>query len=367
MSQQKGAEPGPDLEGAGLFSDAATTVQGFGSGNVASGAMGAASTALDTLGMAMDPLGSLASAGIGWLIEHVKFLHDGLDKLAGNPGEIRKMSAEWKKIAEDLENSAKEFSGKAKSLGSTWTSSAGAAYQQTAANYTGLLTGTAGSATGASSAMTTAAVLVGTERGIIRDLIATFVEELIRGAAIALGTSEVTLGASVAGFITEAVYRATALARKIATRIGKLLEELGKLASKLGHSGGKLGEAAAKASKSLEHAGTHAQGAVPTVPGGHMSGEAPIGKLPDAGAPTVPSRIELRMKGLSEQEALNIKNWVRGAAGGELPRWSTGDTAEVANAADVALNDEVVKGDGADDQSSPPGGEAEHPSSPPEE
>jgi hypothetical protein len=356
------------LKGTGLFSDARITVQGAESGNIASAAMGGASTALDTLGMAMDPLGSLASAGIGWLIEHVKFLHEGLDKLAGDPRQIQHMSTEWKKIAEDLDSSADEYSSKAKAAGGTWTSSAGRAYQQTAANYAGLLHGTADSATDASGAMTVAGVMVGTERGIIRDLISTFVGELIRDAVIALSTSEVTLGGSVAAFIADAVYRGTRLAEKIGTRIGKLLEELGKLASKLGRSGSKLGEAAAKASKSLEHGSTHFQSATPTPPAAHMHTKAAVGNhenmMKHGEMTPTPSHIELRMKGLSEQEALNVKNWAKRTAGDEAAHWSTGDTAEVGNAATVATNNQVVD---QDDQSGPKGGEPERTSRPPEE
>jgi hypothetical protein len=368
MSQDTGTRP---LDGTGLFSDAANTVQGAESGNIASTAMAGASTALDTLGMAMDPLGSLASAGIGWLIEHVKFLHEGLDKLAGAPQQIQHMSTEWKKIAEDLDSSAGEYSSKAKAAGGTWTSSAGQAYQQTAANYTGLLHGTAASATDASGAMTVAGVMVGTERGIIRDLISTFVGELIRDAVIALASSEVTLGGSVAAFITDAVYRASRLASKIGTRVAKLLEDLGKLASKLGRSGSKLGEAAAKASRSLEHGSTHFQSATPTPPAAHMHTKAAVGNYENMMAhgemTPAPSHIELRMKGLTEQEALNVKNLAKGAESGEVPHGSLGDTAEVGNAANIATNKQVVQDGEQGDQSAPQGGEPEHTDRPPEE
>ena len=63
-----------DTEGAGLFSDAASTIGDASSGNWGGLAIDVAGDGMDALGMAMDPLGSLAGAGIGWLIEHIGFL-----------------------------------------------------------------------------------------------------------------------------------------------------------------------------------------------------------------------------------------------------------------------------------------------------
>src|SRR5947209_2066731 len=72
-------------EGAGLFNDVASTIQDASGGNWGGLAMDIGADALDALGMAMDPLGALAGAGIGWLIEHVSFLKKPLDWLAGDP------------------------------------------------------------------------------------------------------------------------------------------------------------------------------------------------------------------------------------------------------------------------------------------
>src|SRR5256885_794399 len=71
--------------GAGIFNDVATTVKDFADGDWSKAAMDVATDGLDLLGAAMDPLGTLASAGVGFLIEHISFLKEGLDKLAGNP------------------------------------------------------------------------------------------------------------------------------------------------------------------------------------------------------------------------------------------------------------------------------------------
>ena len=54
--------------GAGIFSDAASTLTDARNGDWGNLAMDVGTDALDLLGAAMDPLGTLASAGVGWLI-----------------------------------------------------------------------------------------------------------------------------------------------------------------------------------------------------------------------------------------------------------------------------------------------------------
>jgi len=102
---------GTDLEGAGLFSDAAstlsdaTTAKGWADG---AAEMDLASDGMDAVGVAMDPLGSLAGAGIGWLIEHIGFLKKPLDYLAGDPEEITAKQQTWENIAKALNESLRK-------------------------------------------------------------------------------------------------------------------------------------------------------------------------------------------------------------------------------------------------------------------
>ena len=78
-----------DLEGAGVLSswsdlgEALPTDRQWDPGEIG---FAASAVALDSLDAAMDPLGALGSAGVGWLIEHVEFLHEPLDWLAGESG-----------------------------------------------------------------------------------------------------------------------------------------------------------------------------------------------------------------------------------------------------------------------------------------
>ena len=66
--------------------------------------MNAAALGLDVLGAVMDPVGALATAGIGWLIEHLSFLREPLDWLAGNGDKIKAAVTTWNQVAADLHN-----------------------------------------------------------------------------------------------------------------------------------------------------------------------------------------------------------------------------------------------------------------------
>jgi uncharacterized protein YukE len=264
-------------KGTGLFHDAAQTVSDVQQGGAASIAIDSVTDGLDLLNMVMDPLGELAAAGVGWVIEHVGFLNDALDELAGDPEAIKAQAKHRDGIASDLEAAAQEYDSKATSLAGTWTSAAGHAYQQTATNYADLLRGSAGASKDAATAMRVGGSLVGAERGMIRDLISQLVGELIRDALIALGLSVATCGGSVAAFIGDAVYRAGMLAKEIGGRIAKLGERLAELAKKLGHAGDDLATASHQAATSIEtasgafsreasDAATSAERAVPSSP-----------------------------------------------------------------------------------------------------
>jgi hypothetical protein len=331
-------ESGPSAtEGAGPFDNAAKMVGHAGDGDWGNVALDFGSLGLDLLGTVMDPLGSLAGAGIGWLIEHIEFLHEGLDKLAGDPGAVTAKAQTWDNIAKSLVTSTQQYQASADGIKGSWTSGAGQAYQQTAGSYQKMLEGTASQASGASSAMQAAAALVGTERGLIRDLVSDFVGKLITKGLIALSMSWFTFGGSVAAFIADTVIQATSLASKITSKIGKLVERLGEFAQKFTKVGGKL-EAAAKslekAGASLaKKAGDFADG-LPTNLRGDVT-QAHMDNMKARFSGHLPEPVQNAGRTLTEKEALDGQNWSR--AGNEAletgraaaPRWNTADSVAV--------------------------------------
>lgn len=237
--------------GAGIFSDAASTLTDARNGDWGNLAMDVGTDALDLLGAAMDPLGTLAGAGVGWLIEHISFLKDGLDKLAGKPEAVTAKAVTWSNISKQLTETAEQYEQKAAKVGQSFSDCGSAeAYQRTAESYVGVLRGAASHADSASTAMNVGAALVGTERGLIRDMISSFVGELIVKALAALAASWCTFGGTIAAFIADSVVEGGVLAEKIGTRITKIVEKLESLAKGAGKSKAAL-EGAANALKKV--------------------------------------------------------------------------------------------------------------------
>ncbi|WAL68433.1 hypothetical protein ORV05_11890 [Amycolatopsis cynarae] len=237
--------------GSGLFNDVSSTITDFAHGDWGNAAMDVVTDGLDLLGAAMDPLGTLASAGVGFLIEHISFLKEGLDLLAGNPEEVTAKAVTWQNVAKQLTETADAYEKSASKAGESYKGGDGAAaYQATAKGYADSLRGAAGHAQSASTAMQVGAAIVGTERGLIRDMISEFVGALIVKGLAALATSWCSFGGTVAAFIADTVVEGGILAEKISTRIAKVVQKLETLAKGAGRSKAAI-EAAANALKKI--------------------------------------------------------------------------------------------------------------------
>src|ERR1041384_2686140 len=90
------------FSGVPILESVNDTSKAIESGDWASGVLGAAGTALDAIGMAMDPFGAIFSAGGGWRVEHGGPLSDALDELTGDPDQIKAHSQTWTNIAGEL-------------------------------------------------------------------------------------------------------------------------------------------------------------------------------------------------------------------------------------------------------------------------
>ncbi|MGH3500837.1 MAG: WXG100 family type VII secretion target, partial [Nocardioidaceae bacterium] len=215
--------------GTGLFGDSVMLIEDAGEGGKT--LVGdIALVGFDLLGAVMDPLGSLAAAGVGWLIEHISFLHTALDKLAGDPAVISAKAQTWKNISQSLDATSAQLQDALKKVEPHWQGTAAQNYHATAAGYHDSLKAVASQSNGAASMMNDAGALVGAERGLIRDLIAAFVGPLIVKALAALALAWCTAGGSIAAFITDTVIEGGILAGKIAARIGKLATKIAEFA-----------------------------------------------------------------------------------------------------------------------------------------
>jgi len=226
-------EPTPDLEGAGVVSSWADVADAVAqpAPDGMEIAWAAAGAGLDTLGAIADPFDALMSSSIGWLIEHVWFLREPLDALAGDPLQVTAQAQTWSNIAGELRAVAADHTA-AQVTG--WAGPAGEAYRGTVARYTGAVVDVAGKADQLAQLVLGSGAAVGTVRALVRDLIADFLSWVARTALAALAAATVTLAGSTAAAITAVALEAYRLARTIAERISSLLDALSHAAATAG-------------------------------------------------------------------------------------------------------------------------------------
>jgi hypothetical protein len=226
-------EPTSDLEGAGVVSswaDVAEAVRKPAPDGMEI-AWAAAGAGLDTLGAIADPFDALMSSSIGWLIEHVWFLREPLDALAGDPLQVTAQAQTWSNIAGELRAVAADHTA-AQVTG--WAGPAGEAYRGAVGRYTGAVVDVAGTADQLAQLVLGSGAAVGTVRALVRDLIADFLIWVARTALAALAAATVTLAGSTAAAITAVALEAYRLARTIAEHISSLLDALSDAATTAG-------------------------------------------------------------------------------------------------------------------------------------
>lgn len=189
-------------------------------------AFATAGAGLASLDLVMDPVGELATAGIGWLIEHVAFLREPLDALAGDPAQITGQAQTWHNVAGELTAVAGRYRSAAAEAAAGWEGAGSEAYAAVVVGYTARLEDAADKAEQLSSVILLSGAGVGTVRSLIRDWISDLIWDFVR-MVVWLGlTAFVTVGGSLAVGTIQMIVRAIDLADDIVRRVSELLDAL---------------------------------------------------------------------------------------------------------------------------------------------
>jgi hypothetical protein len=246
MSNPLVAEPenedvGPDnWEGAGVASSWADLNDAVSADHVDpfEVAISAAAAGLDTLGAALNPFDALVEAGIGWVIEHVAFLHETLDALAGDPTQIVAQAQTWHNVATEIGRVAADHRAQAVAV-DAWEGAAGDAYREAVRALTAALDSTAADAGQLSTLILATGAGVGTVRALVRDAIVEFLSTVLQYILGATALAFLTAGGSLGFLVTAVVIEASQLGRDIARRVSDLLDAL----EAAGGTAGQLGDA----------------------------------------------------------------------------------------------------------------------------
>lgn len=240
--------------GLGLVEDAAQISSGIQNNSWVDGTLGGVGGALDIIGLALDPIGSLVAWGVSWLMEHVRPLKEALDWLAGNPDAINAHAQTWGNVSKFTGEAHQGYADAVRFETQTWIGGSGDAYREHAGLELTVLDGIAKAAQGISYAVMGAGLLVGLVRGIVRDLIAQFIATLAArlpqwlaeiGFTVGVGTPVVIaqVAALVAKWVNKiqgfirALLNSLRRLRPMIGKLGEILNELKALLRKLGKSG----------------------------------------------------------------------------------------------------------------------------------
>lgn len=221
--------------------------EGVASGSWVDSTLGGVGVALDALGLITDPLGTLASWGVAWLLDHVKPLSDALDALAGNPAEVAGCAMTWRNAAAQLAAAGQGYAASTTANLDSWSGDARTAYDAHAQEHVGGLDALSRACDTMGTIVEGAGMLVALVRTLVRDAIAEFVSVLAvrlwewlaeEAGTLGIGTPWVVaqVSALVAKWVDKIAHFFRALVNSL-RKLGGVLRQLAHLIENLARRG----------------------------------------------------------------------------------------------------------------------------------
>lgn len=243
------------LEGAGIAQDFWDTAAKINSGDWAEGLANLANGTIGLVGLMTDPIGTLLSAGFGWVIEHVSFLRDPLDMLVGDQVALDNMIGTWENVGKELEQVGEDLSKTVDHDSAGWKGTAADAYRAFAKDRADLYTGLAVGANAMGMLVSLCKTILAVVRTMVRDLISEALAKLVSILMRYPGP------AAPAGLAAEGVPKAIQYAQKAMGWVKKLAKAFGeasKLFKKLMSAFVRVRELLAPVGKAMARAGDSA-------------------------------------------------------------------------------------------------------------
>jgi len=199
--------------------DAAVRAKGW----VAPG-LGVPGAPLGLLETALNPLGGLAAAGLGWFTPLVSFLGEGLTQLqGGNGSSVTSGSRDFGDAGRSIGGVAEEYRQSATTQTQGWTGAAADEYRQAANQHADGIAGLGRASTGVGSAIIGAGQVVAQAIAEVTELIAEAVAQIVPILTQAIARAGETFGQSVVEAIPPCVGIAVEYALRIAAKLAALV------------------------------------------------------------------------------------------------------------------------------------------------
>jgi len=204
--------------GASIAVDLHALGEGIGSGNWVEAGIGALGVAAEGASAIIDPIGTLASWGAGWAMEHIEPLRDALDKVSGNPDEVSAYAQTWRNVASSTDAAASLYEGDVKADIASWQDAAGQIYQNLAKERLEDLDAMSASATTMSKLADAMNMVCGLVRAGIKFLISWAVGKLI--------SLIIKVAASLGTYLPAAIVEAGVHIANAVAKVTKILKDL---------------------------------------------------------------------------------------------------------------------------------------------
>ncbi len=219
----------PQQAATSLFNDVQSTSNAIERGDWLTAGIGATNVAMDVISLGGDPLGSISSAGFGWLIGQIKFLREPFDKLLGDANSIVNSANGWANAGQELMSTAQKYRQETERQTCNWTGPAADSYRTAAATQAKNLDALSKISKSVSDAIAGAGKALAEVRKAVIDTINQACNRIIMIIIEALAAAWGSFGASIAKGIAQSVQTAVSAAQKMLTKIQKLISTLQKV------------------------------------------------------------------------------------------------------------------------------------------
>ncbi|WP_439657595.1 WXG100 family type VII secretion target [Lentzea sp. HUAS TT2] len=217
------------LTGIGIAESAIDLRNGIANGSWVEGGLALASTGLEALSLAVDPLGTLAEYAFSWVIEHCGPLRQWLDWLAGDVGRITAYAGTWHAVAKTVAEATTDFTTEVDGSASAWRGDASKDYRASIAKHVAFFSASQVCASTIGTTVEVVGALVGVVREAVRDIISRAVATLIvrvpfwaAAASVPVFFATVPVATQVTTLVERTVLDITDLTVKLARSLDRL-------------------------------------------------------------------------------------------------------------------------------------------------
>ncbi|RSN65635.1 hypothetical protein DMH01_04535 [Amycolatopsis sp. WAC 04182] len=218
-----------DTAGAGFFDSAFSLKKAVDDGDSLSIGLASAGMAIEILGMVVDPIGSLLTAGIGWLIEHIVIFRWPLDFLLGDPKGIEAAKTAIYNEGKAVKEWSEDHAAATKKFMEKWDGEAADKFRADMEGVAAQIDALAEYINFAGKQMGIAGAVIGAVRGIVRDIIAMTLAGILKAAIVAVALAPVTFGGSIIAAIGSIMTTVAVAIAKIAKQIADTAKKLAEM------------------------------------------------------------------------------------------------------------------------------------------